>query len=155
MKKRGNCKKCGKKFLVNPKAEGHKFCSHSCRTGFWFEGHKEVRNRNVRAYRARRYAEEGCWRDEGPKARKLKLWMIRIKSKPCSDCGLKFPVCCMDFDHARGTKKFNLGSMFAHHYSKKLIEKELKKCDLVCANCHRVRTRDRKIGNSRNLKTGK
>jgi hypothetical protein len=53
----------------------------------------------------------------------------------------------MDFDHKDGTvKEYNLGSMFAHHYARELIEKELAKCDLVCSNCHRVRTRDRRTG---------
>jgi hypothetical protein len=26
------------------------------------------------------------------------------------------------------------------------IEKELKKCDLVCSNCHRIRTQKRRTG---------
>ena len=48
----------------------------------------------------------------------------------------------MDFDHRAGeTKAYNVGSMFAHHYSRELIEAEIAKCDLVCANCHRVRTK--------------
>lgn len=82
-----------------------------------------------------------------PKASALKAWMIELKSKPCSDCGSKFDTCCMDFDHRIGEKKaYNLGSMFAHHYSKELIEIELAKCDLVCSNCHRIRTRDRRTG---------
>lgn len=59
----------------------------------------------------------------------------------------------MDFDHRLGEKKeFNVGSMFAHHYSRELIEKEVAKCDLVCANCHRVRTRNRRIGSSKYAK---
>lgn len=113
----------------------------------WVAANRERHNATVRAYRARRYAAEGQWRDEGPKARTQKAWMIELKSAPCSDCGGKFPTCCMDFDHRSGeTKAYNIGSMFAHHYSRELIEVELAKCDLVCANCHRVRTRDRRKG---------
>lgn len=118
------------------------YCSDQCRPG----SSKERLNKRVREYRARRYKKEGRWRDEGPKAQELKQWMIEIKSEPCTDCKKSFDTCCMDFDHVRGEKKYNVGSMFAHHYSRELIEKELAKCEIVCANCHRIRTRDRKIG---------
>jgi len=107
-------------------------------------------NKNVREYRARRYIEEGQWRDNSPKAMAAKAWMIEIKSNPCHDCGGVFDICCMDFDHRAGTeKKYNIGSMFAHHYSRELIESELAKCDLVCANCHRIRTRERRTGSGK------
>lgn len=116
----------------------------------WTDKNREQLNARVRAYRARRYLKEGRWTDEGPKARALREWMVELKSNPCMDCGNRFEVCCMDFDHRDGTvKSYNLGSMFAHHYSRELIETELSKCDLVCSNCHRIRTRDRKTGNGK------
>lgn len=116
----------------------------------WVANNREKHNESVRAYRARRYAEDGYWRDEGAKAMALKAWMLELKSRPCADCGGVFPVCCMDFDHRDGTEKaYNLGSMFAHHYSRELIQTELDKCDLVCANCHRVRTRNRRLGSGK------
>lgn len=116
----------------------------------WADLNRKKLNKNVREYRRRRSLREGCWRDEGPKAVALKAWMIELKSKPCTDCGHKFPVCCMDFDHREpAKKKFNVGSMFAHHYARELIELEIRKCDLVCANCHRIRTRDQKQGKNR------
>lgn len=116
----------------------------------WVAANRDRNNARVRAYRRRRYLKEGCWREIGPKAIALKTWMIRLKSKPCQDCHQKFPTCCMDFDHRDGTKKkYNVGSMFAHHYSRPLIRAELKKCDLVCSNCHRIRTRNRKTGHAR------
>lgn len=56
----------------------------------------------------------------------------------------------MEFDHRDGAiKSYNLGSMFAHHYSRELIEIELAKCDLVCSNCHRIRTRNRRAGSGK------
>jgi hypothetical protein len=143
------CPHCTKDFT--PSSSRHKFCSKECRHTHWVEANREKLNECVRKYRKRRYEKEGRWRDEGDKARHLKAWMIEIKSKPCTDCKNKFPICCMDFDHRIGTKKeYNVASMFAHHYSRELIEKELAKCDLVCANCHRIRTRDRRTGNGNN-----
>ena len=57
----------------------------------------------------------------------------------CADCGGKFPPCCMHFDHVpgRGPKLFNLGS---GDYSIKAVQAEIEKCDIVCANCHAIRT---------------
>jgi hypothetical protein len=113
----------------------------------WQTRNRERRNAQMRRYRAERYARDGKWADSGPKAKALKAWMVELKASPCSDCGNAYPTCCMDFDHRAGTvKAYNVGSMFAHHYSRELIEAEVAKCDLVCANCHRVRTRDRRVG---------
>lgn len=58
---------------------------------------------------------------------------------PCADCGGNFPPCCMHFDHVpeRGPKLFNLGS---GDYSIKAVQAEIEKCDILCANCHAVRT---------------
>ena len=65
----------------------------------------------------------------------------KIKSVPCLDCGNSYPPEAMDFDHVRGTKKFNIST--AHSKSWRVIEEEIAKCEVVCANCHRVRTRRR------------
>lgn len=116
----------------------------------WAAANRERLNATVRAYRARRYARDGRWRDTGQKAESLKAWMVELKSMPCHDCGQAFPACCMDFDHRAGeTKLHNVGSMFAHHYGRELIAAEVSKCDLVCANCHRIRTRDRRTGSGK------
>lgn len=113
----------------------------------WVGNNRERNNANMRAYRKRRYEADGMWRDSGGKASALKDWMIELKAAPCADCTKTFDTCCMDFDHRDGeTKAYNVGSMFAHHYSRELIEIEIAKCDLVCANCHRIRTRDRRTG---------
>jgi hypothetical protein len=59
------------------------------------------------------------------------------------DCGQTFPPYVMDFDHVRGEKKYNVGLMASSGYSLKMIAAEIQKCDLVCANCHRIRTHQR------------
>lgn len=46
----------------------------------------------------------------------------------------------MDFDHVWGEKKFNLSSAATGRHKIRIIEEEIAKCDIVCANCHRVRT---------------
>ncbi len=71
-------------------------------------------------------------------------------SRPCADCGNKFPSCVMDFDHMPGKKKsFCLGH--AASCSLETVKREIAKCELVCANCHRMRTHRRKgIKNQKN-----
>ncbi len=65
-----------------------------------------------------------------------------IKDVPCLDCGGKFPPCCMDFDHVAGGKLFNVSQGILKVSSDALFT-EIAKCEIVCANCHRIRTKDR------------
>lgn len=60
------------------------------------------------------------------------------ESTPCADCQQFFPACVMDFDHINGKKKSGIAQMYG--YSWEIIQTELNKCELVCANCHRIRT---------------
>lgn len=72
----------------------------------------------------------------------------RIKAEPCSDCGRCFPTVCMDFDHRDPHGKMHNVARMALR-SEELIMREIAKCDLVCANCHRVREQvRRKLGSN-------
>lgn len=58
-------------------------------------------------------------------------------SKQCHDCAGVFSASQLEFDHCRGPKHFELsrsGSKSLH-----TIATEIAKCDVVCANCHRLR----------------
>lgn len=144
------CERCETVFESKAKARQQRFCSASCRHSAWTEANREKLNANTRDYRARRYEKDGRWRDTGPKSVALAAWIAELKAEPCTDCGGCFPACCMDFDHTGdGVKVNNVGTMVAHHHSRENIEAEIAKCELVCANCHRVRTRDRKTGSGR------
>lgn len=66
--------------------------------------------------------------------------MTAAKDRPCADCGVSYPPCVMDFDHVRGDKKNNVATLVASHYGVATISAEIKKCEVVCANCHRLRT---------------
>jgi 5-methylcytosine-specific restriction endonuclease McrA len=67
-----------------------------------------------------------------------------LKKGLCLDCGGVFHTDAMEFDHARGEKVFDIGKSKGR--SLKQLKEELAKCDLVCANCHRVRTARRREG---------
>ena len=64
----------------------------------------------------------------------------QAKSVPCLDCGQTYPYYVMDFDH-RENKEFTLGNYAA--MGRKQILAEISKCDVVCSNCHRMRTASR------------
>lgn len=79
------------------------------------------------------------YKERDARRRELFKSIIRKeKDKPCRDCGLKFPYCSMDFDH-KGDKKFTISQVSSISSEQKLRE-EIAKCDVVCSNCHRVRT---------------
>jgi hypothetical protein len=65
--------------------------------------------------------------------------LAEIKDVPCQDCGGSFPSCAMDFDHRDPSEKqFDIGKTVTRAWDKILLE--IDKCDIVCANCHRIRT---------------
>jgi hypothetical protein len=71
-------------------------------------------------------------------------YIQRRKRNRCTDCKRRYPYYVMTFDHVpgRGTKLFGL-SKVRNHTMQEVID-ELKKCDLVCANCHAKRTHRRR-----------
>ena len=62
-----------------------------------------------------------------------------IKNVPCHDCGKRYPPYVMDFDHRPDTlKRKYISQMRTDRWEDVLVE--IDKCDVVCANCHRMRT---------------
>lgn len=140
------CSHCDKEFIKTGNTQ--KFCSKNCRDLAWAKNNRAKKNKSAAKTKALRYSK-GLGKYKGPKTQEIESWILELKSKPCVDCGNCFESCCMDFDHILGEKKYNIGSMVAHSYSKSSIEEELIKCELVCSNCHRIRTRNRKLNTSK------
>lgn len=64
--------------------------------------------------------------------------------KGCVDCGFKGHPAALEFDHIPGTeKKFNIGEEIGNK-SREVLWEEIAKCDVVCANCHAIRTATRR-----------
>ena len=78
------------------------------------------------------------------RARVRREYTDKVKNQPCVDCGEAFPPVAMDFDHVRGQKEFQISDARSRTSFKKLQE-EIAKCDIVCANCHRIRTQERLV----------
>lgn len=62
------------------------------------------------------------------------------KKKPCADCGNEYPPYVMQFDHVRGEKLFMISETRQAKMSIAKLHAEIAKCDVVCANCHSIRT---------------
>lgn len=85
--------------------------------------------------------------------RKKRQVIDKIKeSNPCHDCHNYFPAVCMDFDHL-ADKTSNVSRAVTDKWSDERIMNEIAKCELVCANCHRIRTQTRGSGTAPVSKT--
>jgi len=70
---------------------------------------------------------------------KYKAIIDEARNKPCIDCGIQLPKECMEFDHIKGKKLFDVGSAYCAGVGKKKILDEIAKCDIRCPNCHKLR----------------
>ena len=68
------------------------------------------------------------------------LFLQEIKlSRGCVDCGYNFHPAALEFDHLPGAEKLGSVSSLVSCSRERLLA-EIAKCEVVCANCHRVRT---------------
>lgn len=74
------------------------------------------------------------------KRARLHQMVIEAKCVPCADCTRTFPFYVMDFDHRDPSAKDANISRIVVRGSLRQLQDELAKCDVVCANCHRVRS---------------
>ena len=93
----------------------------------WYDSHREV-------YRAQNRRKKEM----------LKEIMREHKSIPCSDCGGELPFYVMDFDHREGEDKIKSVSRIVEFMNVGRRLDEIAKCDVVCADRHRIRTYERK-----------
>lgn len=81
----------------------------------------------------------------GDKRRKfresLREMIDNIKNVPCKDCKVRYNPWQMEFDHLRDKENGISELMILGNKTK--ILKEIEKCEIVCANCHKQRTHDR------------
>lgn len=93
-------------------------------------------------------SETGLRREANQQARGGKSQreiLNELKSGPCMDCGASYPPIVMEFDHRPGEqKKCDVARLAQPGTGLDTLLAEVAKCDLVCANCHRLRTLARK-----------
>jgi hypothetical protein len=111
---------------------------------------KDKNKQRLRGYakKARRkayFSRHGYYPENAPARPSLGMhpyeYIATLKATtPCFDCKNSFPPYVMDFDHVRGKKKYLISSLAAQNVGVKTFLEEIAKCDIVCANCHRIRT---------------
>lgn len=62
-----------------------------------------------------------------------------LKNHSCVDCGEKNPI-VLDFDHIDPKSKTGSISELSKTWSWESLKGEIAKCEIRCANCHRIRT---------------
>lgn len=72
---------------------------------------------------------------------KRKIDAITYKGSKCQDCSInypEYPYAVFEFHHRKPSEK-DVDWSTLKLRSDKAIKHELDKCDLLCANCHRIR----------------
>lgn len=99
----------------------------------------------VRAASKRHYDKNPeYYKERNRRSRERKQDFIRQqRSVPCVDCKTEYPWYVMEFDHRNAEDKtYNIARMNSQSWNR--IHTELAKCDVLCANCHCVRTHERR-----------
>lgn len=87
------------------------------------------------------YAESRADRRDRVRTDNRKAMLLYLMGKSCADC-CNSDQRVLEFDHVRGEKSFTIGTVLGDHPWSRIME-EIEKCDIVCANCHRIRTSER------------
>jgi hypothetical protein len=70
------------------------------------------------------------------------LQAIKVE-RGCADCGYNANPVALEFDHRPGeVKSLSIGRAVSQAGIQRLLA-EVEKCDVVCANCHRIRSFNR------------
>jgi hypothetical protein len=103
---------------------------------------KAVKSRYYERHRERLRV---MWRaDQTRRRQQARAWLNAIKlAAGCADCGYNKHPAALDFDHIGTDKTANVGVMVRSRVSRAIVEAEIAKCEVVCANCHRIRTYER------------
>ena len=84
-----------------------------------------------------------CARTRAPRREQREpywAWVMNyLTTHPCVDCGEVDPV-VLQFDHRDGTEKVDADGTMLNRASWSTLLNEIAKCDVRCANCHRLRT---------------
>lgn len=83
-------------------------------------------------------------RNKNRQRKRLRAILLEVKQRPCQDCSGIFHPWVMELDHREGTKKeAAVANLVSKGCTDARLLEEMKKCDVVCANCHRMRTHRR------------
>jgi hypothetical protein len=125
------CSKCQKQ----PRLENHPAYCRDCRNQYSREWRSKNPGRRtpINKEAAKKWAKTR-------RERNRDYVTAAKEGKPCADCGISYPAVAMQFDHAGSKKDMCLGRAASQTWSIERLQAEINKCEIVCANCHAVRT---------------
>lgn len=108
---------------------------------------KECRRETNRAYYLKS-PEQNASRMRFAKQRKIenRIFVTEyLSTHPCVDCGFS-DIRALDFDHVLPGKTMHVSNLVSGGYPLKRVVDEIALCEVRCANCHRIITRERELG---------
>jgi hypothetical protein len=122
--------------------KNRKYCGNSCenKARYARTGQRSTAEQRSKWYwnRCQQDGYKEKLRSQGnERYRRIQAFLREYKlSKGCTDCGYNAHHEALEFDHVNGGKEINVC------FSKSVpqAKKEILKCEVVCANCHAVRT---------------
>ncbi len=133
------CPKCNKSLSIDKfyfRKTGPRVGEHyeKCKNCMKIRGRKYYHNNHSRQLKLALIRRHRAYDEK-------RSFLVKEKDRPCGDCGMKYPFYVMDFDHQNPKNKTReVSYMFTRNWSLDKIKKETKKCEVVCSNCHRIRT---------------
>lgn len=125
----GKCKKeknIREEFGIKASGAIQSYC-RSCQnanTKKWYQNNKESHKKNT-------------YKRNQEKRRELRIFVIEyLRNHPCKDCG-EDDIIVLQFHHRRSSRKINsIATLITNATSLRVLKEEIKKCDVLCANCH-------------------
>ena len=112
------------------KKDGHDIVCKSCRALLYKKRYKD----NIVRYRIMSIIKNNKKRDRN------RLYILEyLSTHHCVDCGESDPI-VLEFDHIKGIKVNSIANLGSHGSSISIIQNEIDKCEVRCANCHRRKT---------------
>jgi hypothetical protein len=119
------------------------------RQGFsWSTIETEIAKCKVRCancHRIKTFERSSNWRTSQYTQQQAKCYQqmrMYLSMHPCVDCG-ETDTRLLEFDHVRSHKTANISRLLTQGRTWPIIEVEIAKCEIRCANCHRKRTSER------------
>lgn len=137
---------CAFCFIEMPEAHfNRRYCSDICynKARYEREGQRSTKEQRSEWYEKRKQVpgyKEKIREQARLRSQDIKKFLAEYKTaKGCTDCGYNTHHSALDFDHVRGEKEINVSLAKSIEQAKI----EIEKCEVVCSNCHRIRTYER------------
>lgn len=103
-----------------------KYCSSSC------AGKQQAENEDRTGKNSR------SWKEETGNENREYIKQVKENGE-CEDCEEERPP-CLQFHHRNPEEKEHIVSeMVTGDYTLKKVKEEISKCELICANCHKIK----------------